>query len=221
MAIIGAAAPEAALVATAGASLEDGVVPPFWESERQRLTLDGALSWSPVPTLRVSAHVAGWRRDAYPDTVVAGPGDITLGVEADAWRGLGGVWLVKQPNAEDERELGTDETDVHLMARWQHPRAAVLAGASLRGDPLRYSAQDVAPVGWLVGRHPVGALTAVGRVGGTLASPHNPARLSAALGGRVGAVGAELTVGLTEAAADWGARLWVSGRRPARTPAPG
>ena len=211
--MIGATAPSAVVSVEGGAALQRGVVPPFWETARDRLSVHGSVAWAPSEAARLSLHVDGWRRDQYASGVARqGAGDITMGVEVSPLPWLGAVWLVKQPNASDGQQLGSDEVDVALLARAQADWGAAALGAVIRGDPLRYSAQDVGLGGWVAGWQALGPVRLSGRVAGSAQSAHNPARLEASVGGRVGCRlrgGAELTAGLTAAASDWGGRLWV------------
>lgn len=213
VAMIGATAPSAVVSVEGGGALQRGVVPPFWAASRDRLSAHGSAAWSPSEAVRLSLHVDGWRQDRYTGGVVRqGPGDITMGVEVSPLPWLGAVWLVKQPNAADGQQLGSDEVDVALLARAQASWGAAAIGAVVRGDPLRYSAQDVGLSGWVAGWHGVGPVRLSGRVSGSGPSAYNPARLEGAVGGRVGCRlrgGAELTAGLTEAAPDWGGRVWL------------
>ena len=211
-----------------GAGQQVGLAPPFWQTERDRLTAEasGALDLHPA---RLSLHLDGWRRDRYPDgRVVSGPGDLTLGAEVDLWRGLGAVWLVKLPNAEDEEQLGTDEADITLLARAQLGEAggwqlSAWGGAVVRGDPRLYLTQDVAPITHLVVGREGAAAGGRLRLGGAWASATNPAALEVALSGRVPlgsfSLGAEASAGLTPAAPGWGGRLWLGwGRARIRSP---
>ena len=157
-----------------------------------------------------------------------GPGDLRLGTSARILPALGprpALWLdweVKLPNASTEDGLGTDETDVAAMAlaRWAGDAGTITAGAGLviLGDPLRYSAQDDAALVLLAASRPMGPTRLLARAGGRLPSPRNPADLSVALGVEAarGAMraGVELSGGLTPAAADLGARLWIGARTP-------
>ena len=97
------------------------------------------------------------------------------------------------------------------------------AGLGIRGNPLRFANQDDVPFGWFYGHVPVGPVRLGARLGGDAPTARNPGRGSAAVGGELGEhlrIGAEAQAGLTPAAADWGARVWVGGapacRRPAR-----
>jgi len=177
----------------------------------QRVELD--LSWA-------------WLADSLPSgDATSGPGDVRLGVSVDHSLGaleLGGGWKVKLPNARDEGELGSDETDVQLLAtigrRWAHLSIRASAGLDIRGDPIRFANQDDIPQVWLstVGQRNHWHLS--GRVGGDLQTARSPARLEAASGLVWAAgwlVGTELSAGLTPAAPDWGGRLWLGrGSRP-------
>lgn len=199
--------------AVLGGMIEQSTLPPFQQQPRDRYTMQGGMAWQPSPEVRLSAQVDGWRWDRYTgEQQISGPGDITLGVDVTPWNGLGAMWLVKQPNAEDEQGLGSDETDLAMLGQVQRRWGGAVLGVSVRGDPLRYSAQDVAVMGWMVGRKDVGPLHASLRVGGVGPSAQNPARIDGALGLRGGCRmqgGGELRAGLSPAAADWGIQLWM------------
>lgn len=115
-----------------------------------------------------------------------GAGDVRLGATtylAD----LGPVrpWLgfaVKLPDAKDEGELGTDETDItfggaaelHLGA-W---RALVGGGLAVLGNPLRFANQDDVPqVRAAVNAAPWRGIGAGAYVNADLATARNPARV--------------------------------------------
>ena len=115
---------------------------------------------------------------------VHGPGDLRLGTLATVARPgafdftLG--WEVKLPNARDEDEIGTDETDVSFggTAGWRggalHARVGV--GLAVLGNPLRFANQDDVPLaraelGWT--RPP---FAVVGRASAELPTARNPVR---------------------------------------------
>ncbi len=141
-------------------------------------------------------------------------------------------WQVKLPNAADTGAaataadgggalvygLGSDETDVLAggALRWALAPVVITAGGwlAILGNPEQFANQDDAAVMALRVEVPAGAALPYGRVEARLASPRNPADVSAALGagwrlGRSLQVGAEGRVGATPAAADWGASGWV------------
>lgn len=196
-----------------------GWVPPFRAAERDRLTAGGRASVRPGYPVQLDLSWA-WLADSLPSGGGAsGPGDVRLGVGVDHSLGgleLGGGWRVKLPNARDEGELGSDETDVQLMGtvgrRWSKVAVRVSAGLDIRGDPIRFANQDDVPQLWLSTVGQQGHWHLSGRVGGDLQTARSPSRLQAVTG-LVWAdgwlVGAEATAGLTPAAADWGGRLWL------------
>lgn len=199
-----------------------GTTPPFSAEVRDRTVVEAGGVWA-LPPARLSAHVEAWRWDRYADARFRGPGDITLGVEADVWRGAGVVWLTKLPNAEDEEGLGTDETDITLLARLHHPRPdadltlSAMAGITVMGDPTRYRSQDRALTTWgVLGWQDTARL----RLGGLWPSAHNPARLEVALSARLplplatAALGLEVEGHRTGTASGVGLRLWLEARRP-------
>ncbi|MCK6513790.1 hypothetical protein L6R46_01865 [Myxococcota bacterium] len=205
-----------------------GWVAPFEAVEERRGSVGINARYAPAEAVELRIRMEGLGA-SWPDgSRSLGPGDLRLGTSARILPGLGprpALWLdweVKLPNASTERGLGTDETDVAAMAlaRWAGPAGTLTAGAGLviLGDPLRYSAQDDAALVLLAASRPLGPTRVLARAGGRLPSPRNPADLSLGLGveGARGAAraGIELSAGLTPAAADVGARLWIGARTP-------
>jgi len=207
----------APLSVSAGASWMPGQAPLFWSDERDRLTAEAGLVWAPGDRARLGLAVDGYRLDRYPDgTRQHGPGDITMVTDLWLWRGpvdLGLAAAVKQPNADDERQLGTDETDISLMARLgagDVARLEAAAGMTFAGDPLRFTSHDAIPELALSGALKTGWGAAQVVAGGGLATDHNPARISASLGASTACparLSAAAQVGLSPAAPDWGLRL--------------
>jgi len=196
-----------------------GWVPPFRAAERDRWASGVRASYRPAAPVLLDLRW-GWLWDRSPSgTEVSGPGDLRLGVHADhdfnGWE-LGGGWQVKLPNAQDEGELGSDETDALLVGtvgyRWENAVLRAQGGLDIRGDPIRFANQDDIPVAWLSGVARLGPIDVLGRVGGDLATKRSPARLETALGAAAGRhvrVGLEVSAGLTPAAANWGAGAWL------------
>lgn len=205
------------VAADAEFSWRAGVVPPFRVAARDRAALAASVAGNLGPVqLRLRGDAL---RDQSADgDVVIGPGDLRLGtvvagpVGHGAWVGLG--WEVKLPDAADEGELGTDETDVLFggSAGWTGSAAwADLAlGLGVLGNPLRFANQDDVPMlrargGWRAARW-----SADGALRWDLATSRNPARAEvgahAGLGRRI-EVRAGGLLGLSPAAADWGVDL--------------
>jgi hypothetical protein len=209
------------------AAMERGLVPPFRATSRDRTSLGFDGLWSPVPAIRLGLQVDALR-DALPSgDVLMGVGDLRLSTLVrliDDPLDVGVGWRVKLPNAKDEGELGTDETDADLLVALGMAAGPVTlgldAGLAIRGNPLRFANQDDVPFLWVSGHVPAGPVRLSGRAGGDAPTARNPARGTAAFGAEFGdvvMVGAELQAGLTPAAPDWGARLWV-GAAPACRP---
>ena len=99
----------------AGGVYEPGLVPPFRAGSRDRLAFGGGGRWMPDTRVQLSAGFDGlWDRSAGGSEL--GAGDVRLGASAYVVD-LGPIrpWLgfaVKLPDAKDEGELGTDETDI-------------------------------------------------------------------------------------------------------------
>jgi len=196
-----------------------GWVPPFRAASRDRWASGLAASWRPADPVALDLDWS-WLWDSTPaGGAISGPGDLRLGVRTEHQLGsleLAGGWQVKLPNAQDQGELGSDETDVRFLGtaghRWARMALRLSGGLEIRGDPIRFASQDDVPLAWLSGVGQVGPVDLSGRVGGDLATARSPARLEAGLGVAWGSqlhLGTELTVGLTPAAADWGAGAWV------------
>jgi len=198
---------------------EMGLVPAFRAVERDRLQLGVAASWQPAPqvALRASYPIQALR---FPDgATVLGSGDIRLGASARVWEGPVAIWVdseVKLPNASDATGLGSDETDWagRCWVGWgDSVRIDAGVGLAILGNPNAFANQDdAALVDLRVGRR-VGAVDLWASGGGRLASSHNPADLSLDLGiGWTGirfTTGADVSVGLTPAAPDLGAMVWL------------
>ena len=187
-----------------------------------------AGAWRPADPVELDLRWS-WLSDTTPaGTTISGPGDLRLGVRTE--HRLGGVelaagWQVKLPNAQDEGELGSDETDVRILGtlghRWDALALRLSGGLDIRGDPIRFANQDDVGLVWLSGVGQLGPVDLSGRIGGDLATARSPARLDAVLGvvwGDPLHVGVEVTHGLTPAAADWGGGLWLGWGATKRSP---
>lgn len=173
--------------AAAGAVYTPGLVPPFRAGSRDRLAFGVGGRWMPDARVQLSAGFDGlWDRSTGATDV--GAGDIRLGAAVwlvdpgpvRLWLG----WSAKLPDAKDEGELGTDETDITLggaaelhLGPWR-----VLAGAGLGvwGNPLRFANQDDVPelratAAWSPGP----SLNAGVAFNADLGTARNPARLVA------------------------------------------
>ncbi len=127
-------------------------------------------------------------------------------------------WSVKLPNASSENELGTDETDITILAvlAWSKGRyrVQIVSGLAVLGDPLRFSAQDDEP--FVVGRlgipRPQGLIPGLDLWAAYAArTTRNPARseLGLDLGwGRLPAFWLRGAVGTSPAAPDWSVSFW-------------
>lgn len=200
-----------AIQATSGWSA--GYVPHFRAGERDRGTagVDAMVELAPFE-IRAQWD---WIADVTPAAgLTTGPGDLRLGTVVTPWRARGFDvtlgWEVKLPNASDEGEIGTDETDVRFGATggWQSGawRARVGIGLGVLGNPLRFANQDDIPlvrseVAWE--RAP---FAVIGRASLDVPTPRNPIRADADLAlrwGRRWHVLAHGGGGLVPAAPDW------------------
>lgn len=208
-----------------------GLVPPFRSGARDRIFggVD-AEGWL-AGRVRLGLSWEWLMDDTEASAAVSGPGDVRLGTAVrlvgggDWTAGLG--WEAKLPNAANETELGTDETDILFggWGRWGHGpwSASAALGLGVLGNPLRFANQDDVPMiraegGW--GAHRFGARVLLVA---DVATPRNPARVS--LGGalRYGEpwfIEVEGAGGLTPAAADGQVmlRIGVTGALPRRGP---
>lgn len=196
------------------------VVPPFLAAARNRSRAGLAARFRPAESVQLDAEWSWMRDQMHTDEVRSGPGDIRLDVRTDVWT-LGSTafalgWGVKWPNAADGAELGTDETDVSAYGA-VHQRVgpfhgSVLAGIAVLGDPVRFANQDDAALFaadaslFLMRTH------WQGRVGGTLSTARNPARITGEVGAWWGCEtrgGISTGAGFTPAAPGWTVRAWV------------
>ena len=198
----------------------EGLIPPFLAAPRARSRAGVELRGRPAESVTMDARWA-WINDRMPvDSVRNGPGDLRLHVHVEAVkRGVGVVglgWGVKLPNADDGAELGTDETDVSILGtagmRRENTQIAAFGGLEIMGDPNRFANQDDAALLGIEASATAGHTLWTARVGGTLSTQRNPARLSADAGVRWGCRvqgGVDAGLGLTDAAEDASFRAWV------------
>jgi len=197
-----------------------GFVPPFRVAPRRRSSAGVDVRWRVSDRVRLDGAWS-WVRDDLPaGHSIQGAGDLSLGVWAELVKvqsgSLGLGWAVKLPNAADEGELGTDETDVSVFSTISTSlggmELSALGGVAILGDPNRFANQDDAALFGLEAARIVGPVHLRSKVGGTLGTTRNPARLSGVVGVWGGCpyrLGTEVQVGLTPAAPDWGLRTWV------------
>lgn len=193
--------------------LATGYVPPFRAEERVRSW--GALAGrAELDHLVVLAADFGWIADRQDGAGWrTGPGDVRLGTVLRTGR-LGFVdtslgWEVKLPNAGDEGEIGTDETDARFGGTlgWSEGdwEARASLGLAILGNPLRFANQDDVPLVRAEAAWSPGSWAFAPRLEADLRTARNPGRTR--LGGRVRYGGpwfAELgaDAGLTPAEAD-------------------
>jgi hypothetical protein len=218
---------DAPITAFAGAVVraESGVVPPFRSGARDRLSVgaEGAVWLGPAVSLRAEGAWLTTRTEA--GGAASGAGDLRLGTVVRVARlerlEVGTGWAVKLPNAADEEELGTDETDVSFgaWAQWSAPSWRVRADAGLQvlGNPLRFANQDDVPVLAARAEAVVGPVRGGPVLEAQLATARNPARVRAGMRVEAGGrwyVSAEAWGGLTPADADGVGVLAVGWRGP-------
>ena len=195
------------------------VVPPFRAAPRDRTSALVDAQWRPSVHVRIDGSWS-WIRDQLPaGMAVGGPGDIRLGTHALLWNGpvsFGMGWAVKLPNARDEGELGSDETDALVQATvaksWGSVTIMSGAGVVIQGDPIRFANQDDAGLLWAGMSGTYADVHWFSQVGGTMATTRNPARIVADIGASYGcpvSVGGGATVGMTAASPIWGGNLLV------------
>ncbi len=196
-----------------------GYVPPFRVGERDRTSASVAAGVHLGPVeIR-----AGWEWLADVGAargLVHGPGDLRLGtVVTLARRGefdLSAGWEAKLPNAADEGELGTDETDIRLGAGggWRHGpvSARIGVGLAVLGNPLRFANQDDVPMIRTSLAWERGSIGVIGRASADLPTVRNPARIDGDIGFRLGVRWFGLVHGgggFVPASADWHAGVSV------------
>ncbi len=224
------ALPQAGSVAAdarAVASFSPGLVPPFRSAPRDRSTFGVAASAWFGSRVRAQAEWNWLVDDTAAGAPVSGPGDVRLGtavrVASTGPLRLGVGWEAKLPNAKNEDELGSDETDITLGVWARVDKGPVQAGLAMGlavlGNPLRYANQDDVPMvlADVGARFGAWGFSAFGTA--ELPTALNPARVEA--GGCVRAgerwfVEAEGAAGFTPAAADGRIllRLGVAGSLP-------
>jgi hypothetical protein len=190
-----------------------GVVPEFRSAPRDRGALGVAASGWLGNRVRLAATWEWLFDQTSAAGTISGPGDVRLGtalrVGTVGVLRLGLGWEAKLPNARNEEELGTDETDITFGAwgRADHGsfRGGLAVGLAVLGNPLRYANQDDVPLvsadgGLVHGEWGASAFCAL-----ALPTPLNPARAEVGTRVRFGGtwfVEAEGAAGLTPAAAD-------------------
>lgn len=208
------------LALRAGGAWLPGSVPPFWTLPRDRAQAEVQVWWRPSARFGVGARFDAWRADLYPDGARrSGPGDLRLDTDLGLWGGAvaGRLrWEVKLPDADDEEQLGTDETDVHAGLELTTDSGpftlSARGGLAVLGDPLRATRQAWLPELRAAANMAAGPVSPGAEVALTLGDAEEPVRGTAALGieGRCPLLlGAQGLVGLSPAAADWGARAWL------------
>ena len=219
-----------------GVAWLDEMVPPFRVAPRDRGLIDLDAHWWAHSTVRVGLHL-DLRHDRFSSGLRrTGPGDLrfhTL-VEPGAARAQGATspgepgpgrlglgWQVKLPNAEEDEELGTDETDVSIWGQGRLPlgpgELRARAGLAILGHPLQLANQDDVPLTDVSYRLPMGEVWLEGSMGGSWRTPRNPARHQVGLAVEAGCplrMGASADLGLTPAAPLWSARAWLGWAGP-------
>ncbi|MFN7142493.1 MAG: hypothetical protein ACK4YP_01855 [Myxococcota bacterium] len=207
-----------------------GYVPPFRAGARDRgaagvdatfafAPFEARLTWDWLVDVSDATGVTSGAGDLRVGTVVTlarpGPFDVTLG------------WEAKLPNAADEGELGTDETDILFGATggWRAGPWAARAGVGLAvlGNPLRFANQDDVPLLRASLAWEEAPFAVIGRASADLPTARNPARAEGDVAVRWGSRWHVLVHGgggFVPAAADWHAGFAVgyAGALPIRRP---
>lgn len=207
----------------AGAWLPGGV-PRFRAAEVDSWTGGVDLRWQPHARVGLDLR-AGLRADRSPlGNASSGPDEVVLATRLhplpEDWLpvDLELAWAAHLPWSFDAGEVGTDETEVHLLAdlgRDLGPvRLDLALGLAILGNPLRFADQDDVPLVWGMARWaPAGLpLQAHLRVGGEWHTPRNPDRMEAVAGLETACpwrIGAEGGPGLGPASPDLALRAWV------------
>lgn len=235
---LAAPAARGAAEVAAGAVYAPGYVPPFRAGARDRLAFGVGGRWMPDDRVQLSLGFDGLSDRSAAGTVT-GPGDVRLGATVRvAQVGPARGWLgfaAKLPDARDESELGTDETDVTfgggVEVHGGPLRAFAGAALGVWGNPLRFANQDDVPLlrAGAVWDRPGGGLQLGVAFDADVGTARNPARVQA--GGwvrgelRTGAVRPFLELGggagLTPAAPDGiGTAALGLAWGPSRAPSP-
>ena len=127
-------------------------IPPFRAGVRDTTAFRLAGLWVPHHSVRIRAQAERLRMHWPSGDTVSGWGDLRLGTTGVLWRGNAGRpefgldWSIKLPNAMDQGELGSDESDasVGLYGEFESgPWRLGLSGSLLiLGDPLQFANQD-------------------------------------------------------------------------------
>jgi hypothetical protein len=199
-----------------------GLLPDFRAAERSVSTGELGVSGWIDERLYLNARVDYHHERAENSNRHTSPGSLRLLTLATVLDGAVDVqtgWMASLPWTADHGEVLTDELDVWLLAGLSTDlgagRVGMTGGLAILGNPLRFANQDDAPLLWLTGALPLKPVTLTGRLGGALATARNPARIEAILGAERGnpwRVGVTGTVGLTPAAGDLGAGVWLGHR---------
>ncbi len=218
--------------AVVGGAYMSDVVPPFRAGSRDRAVIDGTATVGLAQ--RVQIGVSGnWLREETPSgSVAAGFGDLRVGTAVRVAR-VGPVdmqlgWEAKLPNAADEGELGTDETDVlfGVGAGGQFGEFGAFAavGLGVLGNPLRFANQDDVPLVRVAALWRRGTVAISPRFALDVGTARNPVRSDAGALVRVGKRGfIEVggAAGLVPASPDWAVSVGFGWRAPLPTPASG
>lgn|GEM_PF-1180177 len=136
-----------------GVQEKRGELPLFRAGVRHQTGVQVAGSWRAAETVRIRLSMEALSV-VWPNGEEArGWGDLRVGTSAvlfsseSAWVPAMEVdWGVKLPNAADDADLGTDETDFFggLYLRWFRPdwEFGVGGGLLILGDPLQFANQD-------------------------------------------------------------------------------
>ena len=213
-------------------SMESGVVPPFRAGERDTTAFRVAASWSPHPSVRIRAQGERLRMQWPSGENASGWGDLRLGTTGVFWGGnegqpgIGMDWSIKLPNATDEGELGSDESDaaVGLFGEFESGswRFGIRGSLLILGDPLQFANQDDA---FLAGASLVfqqKQWMAMTRLDWREESPRNPRDVRWLVGARLNGLpggiwlASEGGAGFTMAAPAWQAGILLGVSRPCR-----
>ena len=219
--------PTTPLSVAGSAGWQSALVPPFRAASRNRATYGLNAIWHPTSQIEIDL-----RGDYVKDSFTTkdskqGFGDVRIGTTAILWSSTAWGpaqkpsfsvgWQTKLPNAQDEGEIGTDETDATLLGGFTTALGRVAlgidAGLAIWGNPLMFANQDDLLVTHLAVRAPVGPIALSSNIGGYWASARNPARHELRLGVAptdCPFFGVDTMAGLTPAAPDWGANIWIA-----------
>lgn len=214
---------EAPLSAQITGLARTGEIPPYSLAARDIGGAEVSLAWRPAAPVQLSLRWGAYGARWGDGSQMIGPGDLHLGTQARLRKAVGRgpdlwlAWDLKLPNA--EQPLGTNETDTQLCLWARHSGSGwsgeLGAGIWIAGHPDQLAAQDDALLVLARGSKALGPGAALAALDLRVVSARNPTDATLALGweqplNETLRLGAMIELGLSPAAPDQGARLWLA-----------